>query len=233
MFMTEWQEFLPHLPKLLAASFFGGLIGFERDMHGRAAGLRTHLLVSLGAAVFMILSYEITNYGTGPARDPGRIAAQVVTGIGFLGAGAIIKQGFTIRGLTTASCLWIVAGVGMASGLGKYFLAGTSASVALVALVVLHRFEKVYPRDSYRVITLTTSNNVASSQVVDLVKRNGVKIIFFDFERDYETKRTTFTISIRIFQKGISDKLVHAIVKDLERAAIPLHKVTWDHREGV
>ena len=93
--------------RMLLASLLGGLIGLERDLHGRAAGLRTHLLVSLGAAVFTILSELVSrnSAGTGIMTDPGRIAAQIVTGIGFLGAGVIIKEGVNVRGLTTAACL--------------------------------------------------------------------------------------------------------------------------------
>ena len=112
--------------KLVLASFLGAIIGFERDVHGRAAGLRTHLLVSLGSAVFMVLSESIavsySNQITYPLLrvDPSRIAAQIITGIGFLGAGAIIKSGMSIRGLTTAACLWLSAGIGMSIGAGYF-----------------------------------------------------------------------------------------------------------------
>ena len=104
--------------RILLASFLGGLIGLERDLHGRSAGLRTHLLVSLGASVFMIISGLIAKspLGVDALADPGRIAAQTIVGIGFLGAGVIIKEGVNVRGLTTAACLWTVAAIGMAAG---------------------------------------------------------------------------------------------------------------------
>lgn len=111
MFTELQEESMTFIVRLIVAALLGALIGLERDYHGRSAGLRTNLLVSLGAAVFMILSGLVASFGrTDPGSgigipDPGRIAAQVVTGIGFLGAGAILKEGVTIRGLTTAACL--------------------------------------------------------------------------------------------------------------------------------
>ena len=122
--------------RLLVASGLGAVIGLERDMHGRPAGLRTHLLVCMGAALFTILSVAVANTlgAGGQTWDPGRIAAQIVTGIGFLGAGAILKAGFSVRGLTTASSLWIAAAIGMASGAGRYDLAGAATLLALISL---------------------------------------------------------------------------------------------------
>ncbi|MFH2038124.1 MAG: MgtC/SapB family protein, partial [Chloroflexota bacterium] len=125
--------------RIAIASLLGGLIGLERDMHGRAAGLRTHLLVSMGAAVFTILSEIISKNANaaGFQADPGRIAAQVVAGIGFLGAGVIIKEGANVRGLTTAACLWGAAAIGMAAGYGHYEIAIFTTAIALVSLVFL------------------------------------------------------------------------------------------------
>ncbi len=106
--------------KLAVATLLGGILGLEREIHGRPAGLRTHLLVSLGAAAFMVMSPLVASMSKDFQGDPGRIAAQIVTGIGFLGAGAIVKEGINIRGLTTAACLWVAAAIGMASGAGLY-----------------------------------------------------------------------------------------------------------------
>ena len=119
----NWDE---SLLQLALAALLGGLIGFEREMREREAGLRTHLLVSLGSALFtMVGAYGFHSFldsGASVVRaDPTRIAAQIVTGIGFLGAGAIIRQGLSVRGLTTAATLWVVAAVGLASGAGYYF----------------------------------------------------------------------------------------------------------------
>lgn len=127
------------LIRLLAAALLGAGLGLEREIHGHQAGMRTHMLVALGSAVFTVLSiYGFPKVDSTGATDPSRISAQIVTGIGFLGAGAIIKYGTSIRGLTTAASLWVVASVGLAAGAGAYFLAATGTLIALVALWPLH-----------------------------------------------------------------------------------------------
>ena len=115
--------------RLVLAAVVGAIVGIEREVHAHPAGLRTHLLVSLGSCVFTILSFSGFSK-IGPSEDPTRIAAQIVSGIGFLGAGAILKEGVTVRGLTTAASLWTSAALGMASGVGQY--AFTVAATALV-----------------------------------------------------------------------------------------------------
>lgn len=141
--------------KLLLAALAGGIIGFEREKHGRPAGLRTHLLVSAGSCLMMIISEAFfLKYGglpgTGVVRlDPGRVAAQIVTGIGFLGAGVIIKEGFNVRGLTTAACLWLVAGIGMAFGIGMLSAGGIATFLALFSLLILKKVEPKIRKDRY------------------------------------------------------------------------------------
>lgn len=120
------------LVRLAVAAFLSGLIGFEREVAQKAAGLRTHMLVGLGSALFSLLSMEAF-----PGSDPARVAAQVVTGIGFLGAGAIFRHGFTVRGLTTAAGLWSVAAVGMAAGIGEWQVALLATGLAVVVLYVV------------------------------------------------------------------------------------------------
>jgi putative Mg2+ transporter-C (MgtC) family protein len=219
--------------RLIVAGGLGGLIGLERDVHGRAAGLRTHLLVCMGAALFMIMSIVVAKmWGPEFVSDPGRIAAQIVTGIGFLGAGAILKEGFSVRGLTTASSLWIVAAVGMASGAGCYGIAGVTAVLALISLSVLRRIERHYRKDFYRMLTVTTSADADISRIVETVEGGDIKILFVDFDRNYEEKTTTCSISVRLFHQGLTDKLSQGIVKALEEAGIPLKEVKWGHHEG-
>lgn len=121
--------------RLVVAAALGLAIGFEREIHGHPAGLRTHMLVALGSALFTVLSIEgfLGESGAAPV-DPTRIAAQIVSGIGFLGAGAILKDGIVIRGLTTAASLWATSAVGMAAGASEYVIAGVAAAVILVSL---------------------------------------------------------------------------------------------------
>ncbi len=120
--------------RLVVAAALGGLIGGEREIHGHPAGIRTHMLVALGSALFTMLSIHGFGQGPGSGIDPTRIAAQIVTGIGFLGAGAILKDGVVVRGLTTAASLWATAAVGLATGAGEYVLALVAAAVILVSL---------------------------------------------------------------------------------------------------
>jgi putative Mg2+ transporter-C (MgtC) family protein len=129
----SWPEVLG---RLALAAALGSVLGFERELREREAGLRTHLLVSLGSALFTIVSaYGFREFvHSGSTVDPTRIAAQIVTGIGFLGAGAIIRQGIAVRGLTTAATLWVVAAIGLAAGAGYYSAAVITTAVALLAL---------------------------------------------------------------------------------------------------
>jgi putative Mg2+ transporter-C (MgtC) family protein len=125
--------------RLGAAALLTGLIGLERELRERAAGLRTHMLVGVGAALFTVISaygwsdFTFSRQG-GTVLDPTRIAAQIVTGIGFLGAGAILRQGLTVRGLTTAAGLWVVAAIGMAAGAGYYSAAVIGTGIVLAGL---------------------------------------------------------------------------------------------------
>lgn len=121
--------------RLILAAALGLAVGFEREIHGHPAGLRTHMLVAVGSALFTVLSaYGFGAGSTAAPIDPTRIAAQIVSGIGFLGAGAILKDGIVIRGLTTAASLWATSAVGMAAGAGEYVIAAVATGVILVSL---------------------------------------------------------------------------------------------------
>ncbi|HEY3308568.1 MAG TPA: MgtC/SapB family protein [Desulfuromonadaceae bacterium] len=150
--------------RLLLASLLGALIGLEREVHGRTAGFRTHLLVALGSALFVVISINFYHVfgnfsGTMPVGvDPGRVAAQVVVGIGFLGAGAIIRERASVRGLTTAACLWIAAAIGAACGAGLFMLSILVTAIALVSLVILKKIEGMIARDSYAILSVDSSD---------------------------------------------------------------------------
>lgn len=128
--------------RLILSVLLSGLIGLERQLHRRTAGLRTHILVSLGSCLIMLTSlYVFDIYKNQVPLDPSRIAAGVITGIGFLGAGTIIRERERIRGLTTAASLWVVAGIGLAVGCGFYSAASFTAVLALVVLFFLRYLE--------------------------------------------------------------------------------------------
>jgi len=138
----------------------GFLLGLERQFHRQPAGLKTHILICVGSTLLMIVSlllaggmnyFEIAGHlsssaGAAPSLsgDPARLAAQVVSGIGFLGGGAILRQGFNVKGLTTAATIWVSAAIGLAVGLGAFFAAGFTLACALVTLVLLERFEEQF-----------------------------------------------------------------------------------------
>ena len=135
--ISEWELLL----RLVLSCILGGIIGYERQSRRKSAGLRTNVLVCLGSCLIMVMSVEMYQEVEGKTNaDPARLAAQVVSGIGFLGAGAIMKEGLSVTGLTTAACLWVVAGVGLAVGAGFY--AGALISTALV-FVTLGRLSRI------------------------------------------------------------------------------------------
>lgn len=129
--------------RLILAAILGGLIGFEREVRRHSAGLRTHILVCLGSCLIMLTSLHIFDiYKNSGTVDPGRIAAGVVAGIGFLGAGAIIRSGEAVKGLTTAAGVWLVAGIGLAIGCGFYLASIISAILSIGALYFLRPLKK-------------------------------------------------------------------------------------------
>lgn len=157
--------------RLVLAAVLGGAVGLERELREREAGLRTHMLVSVGAAVFTLVSaYGFSDFrygmGSGLTLDPTRIAAQIVTGIGFLGAGAIIRQGLSVRGLTTAATLWVVAAIGLASGAGYYSVAVIGTGIVLFSLyplrlVAYRAMVRLRPEEGRLLVTLPPGASAA------------------------------------------------------------------------
>ncbi|MBT3820958.1 MAG: MgtC/SapB family protein, partial [Nitrospinaceae bacterium] len=142
--------------RLIEAAVLGGLIGLERERNNQPAGLRTHIILCLGSALIMEVSMRI---GDGsPTSDPGRIAAQVVSGIGFLGAGAIMRMGASVRGLTTAASIWTTAGIGLAVGAGFHVEAVAAVVIMLISLGVLKKVgRRISARRSFKVVEIYVS----------------------------------------------------------------------------
>jgi putative Mg2+ transporter-C (MgtC) family protein len=197
----NWDE---ALLRLSLAAVLGGFIGIERELRERQAGLRTHLLVSLGSALFTIVSaygfHAFLASGSGVVRtDPTRIAAQIVTGIGFLGAGAIIRQGFSVRGLTTAATLWVVAAVGMACGAGYYSAAALSTALVLLALYplriiayrILIRFR---PEDGRLLVELPVGQS--PGMVIDELERLGARIASLEVSQEGDRRRLEVDVAL-------------------------------------
>ena len=205
--MSWWSSYeATNLLRLLLASFLSGLIGIEREVHGRAAGFRTHLLVGVATCLIMIVSeYFFDNYGSlssslAVRTDPARIAAQIVVGIGFLGAGVIIKSGRVVRGLTTAACLWLVAGVGMAIGAGLYVPAVMVTIIAMFNLLLLKQIERLIRKDKFYTLVIHASNFGMNPQnVTDILQQNNMRIVNRKIEADSVTgkSRYEYVISTR------------------------------------
>jgi putative Mg2+ transporter-C (MgtC) family protein len=128
--------------RLLLAAGLGAALGIERELHAKPAGLRTNILIALGSALFTMISMNIGHAGA----TPDRIAAQIVTGVGFLGGGAILRSGITVHGMTTAATIWVNAAVGMAAGAGEYAMATSATVLTLVVLAVLPPVEAYFDR---------------------------------------------------------------------------------------
>ena len=135
--MTPTLSDLDLIERLLLAALLGGMLGFERELRQKSAGLRTNILIAVGSALFTVMSHELSD-----GADPTRITAQIVTGIGFLGAGAILRTDAGIQGLTTAATVWVNAAVGVAAGGGEFRLATVATGVTLLVLLVLHPVER-------------------------------------------------------------------------------------------
>jgi putative Mg2+ transporter-C (MgtC) family protein len=166
-----------------------GAIGLEREARGQAAGLRTHILVGVGAALFTLVSAYGFDDAPGSEPDPTRISAQIVSGIGFLGAGAIIRQGLTVRGLTTAAALWIVAAIGMAAGAGYYLGAVATTVVILVALIGFRRLRPTLIsrlRTDFVLLEVELGTDGQIGDVFSVLGRYGTSVEGMDSEREHD-----------------------------------------------
>ncbi|MDR3684602.1 MAG: MgtC/SapB family protein [Geothrix sp.] len=205
--ISHWEMIL----RVAFGAFLGGAIGFERDRHRRQAGLRTHFLVGLASATFMVVSahfYFFQHYGnaTGIAADPSRIAASVVAGIGFLAGGAILKTGLTVQGLTTAAGLWLVASIGLCAGAGMYWEAFVVTALGLLALTLFRIFESKSRDVLRREVTVTLSKAPGViPELLGKLSEAGAKASEFDFDRTAESSSVKISFEAEIpIRLGIS-----------------------------
>lgn len=184
---------------ILIAAGLSSLIGLEREIHGQPAGLRTHMILGVGAALAAVLSISYSQFLSNPAfpSDPGRIVAQVVSGVGFLGAGAILRFGVTIKGLTTASSLWTTAIIGIAAGSGYYALASVTAVIVFSILTIINKIEDIF-LTSYKTHTLKvvlTDRPGLVNNIKEMLAGRGVKFVSLNASMpDKETLRLSMII---------------------------------------
>ena len=172
----------PSIPfRLLLAAVLGGLIGIERQAHDKPAGLRTNILICVGSTLFMSISTQVAQLLGG---DPTRISAQIISGIGFLGAGAVLHSHGFVMGLTTAATIWVVAGVGMALGSGMYLVAVFATAMSLVTLYCLSFVEdKIQGRRSYSYALVVTDLNQSLASINRVLQEHSVPAVSFNFRK--------------------------------------------------
>jgi putative Mg2+ transporter-C (MgtC) family protein len=214
----DWSE---SLLRLALAAVLGGLIGIEREIREREAGLRTHLLVSVGSALFTIVSaYGFSAFlASGQAvvrADPTRIAAQIVTGIGFLGAGAIIRQGLSVRGLTTAATLWVVAAIGMAAGAGYYSAAFITTALVILSLwplrIAAYKMLSRFRAEEGRLL-VELHAGASTGAVIDEVEATGARIETIEVSQEGDRRRLELDVELT---KDLRTPAVVARIADVE-----------------
>ncbi|MFA6078770.1 MAG: MgtC/SapB family protein [Candidatus Omnitrophota bacterium] len=202
--------------RLVLAAILSGAVGFEREFHGRAAGFRTHILLCIGSTLTMLTSMHIFDvYINRVPCDPARIAAGVVTGIGFLGAGTIMRSRGSVRGLTTAASLWVVAGIGLAVGSGLYFGAIVTTVITLVSLFVFSRVERAMIRkDWYKTVVVDTKDDVGQLKAVrDALGEYHTEITDFEVERLPEGGVMRLRIGVRLTTTKHDEQLLNDIAR--------------------
>jgi len=224
------MEILEIIIRLSLAAALGGLIGFEREKHGRVAGFRTHVLVSSGSALIMMVSlylyelfklYNTTHYASGV--DPSRIASMVIAGIGFIGAGTIIKNRGNIWGLTTAACLWMASAVGLAVGCGYYFPALFATLISLCTLIMLKFVENKIMKDSYHWIEIDiVDRKGVLEEIKEILDVYGLIVLRIGFKKDIKNKKMTYSFNIR------SRNLLNENILEILTNIAGVERITWN-----
>jgi len=204
--------------RLLLGSIIGGIIGFEREIHGRAAGFRTQLIVCVAAVLIMIISENYYHYlqtiDQSLRIDPARIASSALVGIGFLGAGVIIKSGFAVRGLTTAASIWIVSAIGLAIGAGLYFEGMVTAVITILALMTLRMIERKIKVLRYNRITVSTplSTEHREEMITTLITNHGFHIHSIDYEKSSERGEITYKMNVSSRDKKAGRQIFNELI---------------------
>src|ERR1700736_2961120 len=214
-----WQRGKPMLEhellwRPLAALLAGALIGLERSYHGRAAGLRTYALVCLGSALLVALAEELSHGPAGGAGDSTRVIQGIVTGIGFLGAGVIVKEGFSVRGLTTAASIWVISAVGVVIGAGYYLLGAIATVLTLALLSILRTIEERLPSQSFVHCHLSFRPDQLGDEVWlrKLVSEHGFSITDLSYRLDRRTDSFEYKFVMWSVHHNASRNLARALL---------------------
>ncbi len=213
----EWWELVL---RLIVACLCGAVIGYERSLRQKEAGLRTHIILALGSALVMIVSkYGFTDVVQAYAdfkiqADVSRVASNIMTGVGFLGAGVIFVRGGTIKGLTTAAGIWACAGIGICIGAGMYALGIISTLLLLLVQIILHKFLPASETMENNIITFTTNDHEVLAKVKDFLVSNNIKVISIETKQRAD-KSIYVAMTIKI-AKQISLESVLTMMHDID-----------------
>lgn len=216
--------------RIAASLVAGAVIGLERERHGRAAGLRTTMIVCLAACIAMLISDELFEQvaatGAEARPDPARLAAGVLTGMGFIGAGAIFRTGNRVQGLTTAATLWFVSILGLAFGVGMLFLGGIGLVISLITLALLPALENRVSSDQSALLTVQVKlDGSANAELRRLVENRGIRINRVEQEWDVQGQHRSLRMELKCKRdqvRSLSDQLVEDLV-----GCRGVTRVTW------
>jgi putative Mg2+ transporter-C (MgtC) family protein len=216
------QDYFEIAFRLVAALVAGGLIGLERSHRGRPAGFRTHALVSLASSLLMLVTvYELHwtpkgHTGATVVLDPTRMGQGIMTGIGFVGAGAIIKEGFSVRGLTTAASIWITAAIGILTGIGFYFAAAVGTLLALGTLSLFRWVEARLPTESYAsfMVRFKRSEAISETDLRKLVAGHGFSVYNMSYRLHGDVDVLEYRTIVRTMKPANLERLSSALSRD-------------------
>ncbi|MCD6508210.1 MgtC/SapB family protein [Candidatus Poribacteria bacterium] len=218
------------LGRILLSILLGGSVGLERELHGRAAGFRTHILVCLGATIITLASTKLypgfANLTSNNVVriDPGRIAAGIVTGIGFLGAGVIVRSGKALRGLTTAASIWFTAGLGIVIGLGLYRLSCEATIFALATLFLLRKTENYIRQDWYATVKVRADRKEGLlGEIIEICRQHDLTVKGYEIEDDIQSNMVTITLDVRFKRRRYTGQ---ELVDELSRRS-GIRQVQW------
>src|SRR3954451_8846491 len=214
------QEFLVIMARIGTGLLVGGLIGLERSLHGRPAGFRTHALVCVASALLMLVTVYQSEWMTAVPldairTDPTRMAQGIMTGIGFLGAGVIIKEGLSVRGLTTAASIWITSAIGILAGIGFYFPLVVSVVLTLGVLSFFRWIEARMPSQAYFYFAVRFSRDASLTerQVRELVEQHGFSIANFSYRMEAPERVRRHNMAIRSADRSSAGRLAVTLEK--------------------
>ena len=200
--------------RIALSALLGMIIGYERERQNQPAGLRTHTILAIGSCLAMTISINLAmQFQPTVSGDPGRLAAQVISGIGFLGAGAILRYGTSVKGLTTATSLWTIAIVGLAIGAGHYFSAIAATTAALIVLTLLNLLEKKVIRSFVTLPIVVTARNqpALADSLHALMKEFKKKVLSTSIDTNLESQLTTVTMVIKTVENENMESLQNAL----------------------